>query len=121
MRFGIRNVNEPQPDNRLTRRSPRAAARECSEFDVTRPPPSYLCRYICSRLLFLIDIAQILTELTALSIHDRLRVVESLWNSIPAASPVEISPEQRRITAHGRSPEQLLTWDEVLDRLRDSR
>ncbi len=28
---------------------------------------------------------------------------------------------QRRITAHERSPEQLLTWDEVLDRLRDSR
>ena len=68
----------------------------------------------------MIDIAQILTELTALSIHDRLRVVESLWNSIPADSPVEISPEQRA-TAHERSPEQLLTWDEVLDRLRDSR
>jgi len=62
-----------------------------------------------------------LTKLTALSIHDRLRVVESLWNSIPADSPVEISPEQRGITAHERSPEQLLTWDEVLDRLRDSR
>jgi len=77
-------------------------------------------------LLFLIDIAQILTKLPALSIHDRLRVVESLWNSIPADSPVEISPEQRaelqrRITAHERSPEQLLTWDEVLDHLRDSR
>ena len=59
-------------------------------------------------------------------IHDRLRVVESLWDSIPADSPVEISPEQRaelqrRIAAHERSPEQLLTWDEVLDRLRDSR
>ena len=69
----------------------------------------------------MIDIAQTLTELTALPIHDRLRVVESLWDSIPADSPVEISPEQRGITAHERSPEQLLTWDEVLDRLRDSR
>ena len=27
---------------------------------------------------------------------------------------------QRRIAAHERSPEQLLTWNEVLDRLRDS-
>jgi putative addiction module component (TIGR02574 family) len=75
---------------------------------------------------FMIDIAQTLTELTALPIHDRLRVVESLWDSIPPDSPVEISPEQRaelqrRIAAHERSPEQLLTWDEVLDRLRDSR
>jgi len=74
----------------------------------------------------MIDIAQTLTELTALPIHDRLRVVESLWDSIPADAGVEVSPEQRaelqrRIAAHERSPEQLLTWDEVLDRLRDSR
>jgi len=74
----------------------------------------------------MIDIAQALTELTALPIHDRLRVVESLWDSIPPDSPVEISPDQRaelqrRIAAHERSPGQLLTWDEVLDRLRDSR
>ena len=64
----------------------------------------------------MIDIVQTLTELTALPIHDRLRVVESLWDSIPTDSPVEISPEQRaelqrRIAAHERSPEQLL--DEV--------
>ena len=53
-------------------------------------------------------------------------MVESLWDSIPADTAVEVSPEQRaeiqrRIAAHERSPEQLLTWDEVLDRLRDSR
>jgi len=74
----------------------------------------------------MIDITQTLMELTALPIHDRLRVVESLWDSIPAAAPVEISPEQRaelrrRIAAHQQSPEQLLAWDEVLDRLRDGR
>jgi putative addiction module component (TIGR02574 family) len=74
----------------------------------------------------MIDITQTLTVLTALPIHDRLRVVESLWDSIPPASPDEVSPEQRvelqrRIAAHEQSPEQLLTWDEVLDRLRESR
>ena len=74
----------------------------------------------------MIDINQALIELTALPIHDRLRVVESLWDSIPVASPIEMSPEQqaelqRRILAHERSPEKLLTWDEVLDRLRDDR
>lgn len=74
----------------------------------------------------MIDITQALAELTALPIHDRLLVVERLWDSIPADSAVEVSPEQqaelqRRIAAHERSPEQLLTWDEVLDRLRDSR
>ncbi|NBO93972.1 MAG: toxin, partial [Planctomycetia bacterium] len=40
----------------------------------------------------MIDIAQTLTELTALPIQDRLRVVESLWDSIPADTPVEVSP-----------------------------
>lgn len=74
----------------------------------------------------MMDIIQTLTELPDLPIHDRLRVVESLWNSIHADTPVEVTPEhqaefQRRIAAHERSPEQLLTWDEVLDRLRDSR
>lgn len=74
----------------------------------------------------MIDTAQALTELTALPIHDRLRVVESLWDSSPPDSPVEVSHGervelQRRIAAHERWPEQLLTWDEVLDRLRDSR
>ena len=62
----------------------------------------------------MIDIAQTLTELTALPIQDRLRVVESLLDSIPADTAVEVSPEQRaelqrRIAAHVRSPEQLLT------------
>ena len=62
----------------------------------------------------MIDIAQTLTELTALPIQDRLRVVESLWDSIPADTAVEVSPEQRaelqrRIAARERSPEQLLT------------
>ena len=62
----------------------------------------------------MIDLAQTLTELTTLPINDRLRVVESLWDSIPADSSVEISPDQRaelqrRIADHERSPEQLLT------------
>jgi len=74
----------------------------------------------------MIDIVQTLTELTALPGHDRLRVVESLWDSIPADTSVEVSPEQRaelqrRIAAHEQSPEQLLTWDEVLDGLRGCR
>ena len=40
----------------------------------------------------MIDIAQALTELTALPIHDRLRVVESLWDSIPPDSPRPAEP-----------------------------
>ena len=67
-----------------------------------------------------------LSELTSLPIADRLRVVESLWESIEAYAPVSVSPEQRaeidrRVEAHERNPDELLTWDEVLDQLRDRR
>lgn len=67
-----------------------------------------------------------LTELASLPVADRLRVVESLWDSIDADVPVSVSPEQqaeidRRVEAHEKNPDDLLTWDEVLDQLRDRR
>jgi len=66
-----------------------------------------------------------LSELTSLPVTDRLRVVESLWDSIESDTPVSLSPEQRdqvnrRIEAHEANPDKLLTWDQVLDRLRTS-
>lgn len=69
------------------------------------------------------DLQQALSELTALSVADRLRVVESLWNSIESET-VSVSPEQReeiarRIKSHEENPTELLTWEQVLDRLRD--
>jgi putative addiction module component (TIGR02574 family) len=74
----------------------------------------------------MIDIRQTLADLTSLPVHERLRVVERLWDSIPADSPVELSPQQRaelqrRIAAHEETPELLLTWEEVLQRLRDGK
>jgi putative addiction module component (TIGR02574 family) len=71
------------------------------------------------------DINEALSELTSLPVNDRLRVVESLWDSIESDTPVSLSPEQRdeinrRIEAHAASPGELLTWDQVLDRLRTS-
>jgi uncharacterized protein (DUF1800 family) len=41
--------------------------------------------------------------------------------AIKARSRALLAELQRRIAAHERSPEQLLTREEVLDRLRDSR
>ena len=72
----------------------------------------------------MIDFDRTLSELTALPVADRLRVVESLWDSIPVETPLPISPEQRedirrRIAAYERAPDNTLTWGEVLDRLRD--
>ena len=72
----------------------------------------------------MIDFDRTLSELTALPVADRLRVVESLWDSIPVETPLPISPEQReeirrRSAAYERAPDNTLTWGEVLDRLRD--
>lgn len=69
------------------------------------------------------DLNETLSELTSLPVTDRLRVVESLWNSIESDAPVILSPEQRdeinrRVEAHQANPSELLTWDQVLDRLR---
>jgi len=71
------------------------------------------------------DIYETLSELTSLPIPDRLRVVESLWDSIESDTPVLLPPEQRaeldrRIEAHEANPGELLSWDQVLDRLRTS-
>ncbi|MFT5525900.1 MAG: putative addiction module component (TIGR02574 family) [Pirellulaceae bacterium] len=70
------------------------------------------------------NLDQTLSELAALPINDRLRVVESLWDSIDADAPLSVSPDKRaeidrRIEAHEKNPNELITWDEVLDQLRD--
>jgi putative addiction module component (TIGR02574 family) len=70
-----------------------------------------------------VDVDQALSELTALPVADRLRVVESLWDSIESDTRVSLSPEQRaeldrRVRAHETNPGELLSWDQVLDRLR---
>ncbi|MEO8496888.1 MAG: addiction module protein [Planctomycetota bacterium] len=70
------------------------------------------------------NLDQTLSELTSLPVADRLRVVESLWDSINAEAPISISPDQRaeldrRVKAHEKNPDELITWNEVLDQLRD--
>ncbi len=72
------------------------------------------------------DLQQTLSELTSLPVKDRLRIVESLWNSIDVDTPVSIAPEQReeinrRVERHECNPDELLTWEQVLDGLRDRR
>ena len=69
------------------------------------------------------DLDQALSEMTAFPVADRLRVVESLWDSIESDTRVSLSPEQlaeldRRVRAHEANPDELLSRDQVLDRLR---
>jgi len=65
-----------------------------------------------------------LSELTSLPVPDRLRVVESLWDSVEADAPVSVSSEHRaeldsRVESRARNPDESLTWGLVLDQLRD--
>jgi putative addiction module component (TIGR02574 family) len=70
------------------------------------------------------NLDQTLSELASLPIAERLRMVGLLWDSLEGDAPITVSPEQRaeirrRVDAHRRNPDELLTWDQVLDRLRD--
>jgi len=70
-----------------------------------------------------VDVARTIDELRSLPIDDRLKVVEAIWDSLPEEASVPVSPEQReelnqRLNAYEADPEDLLTWDQVLERLR---
>lgn len=70
-----------------------------------------------------VDIERAIDDLRTLSVEDRVRVVQAVWDSLPeqavpplsAAQGVEL---QRRLDAYEAAPNDLLSWDEVLDRLR---
>lgn len=69
------------------------------------------------------NLSETISQLSALPIPERLQLVESLWNSIEADTPVTLSPAEqeeldRRLAAHEAEPEALLTWDQVTEKLR---
>jgi putative addiction module component (TIGR02574 family) len=70
-----------------------------------------------------VDVVRTIDELRTLSINDRLRVVEAVWDSLPEESAIPLSPEQRvelnrRLDAYEANPEDLLSWNDVLEQLR---
>ena len=70
-----------------------------------------------------VDVARTIEDLRSLSVDDRMRVVQAVWDSLPEQASVPTSTKQaeewnRRLDAYEADPEDLLTWDEVLERLR---
>ncbi len=68
------------------------------------------------------DLNETLSQLTSLPVADRLRLVESLWDSIEADTPVSLSTErreelERRLAAHEAHPEDSLSWEQVVEKL----
>lgn len=68
------------------------------------------------------NVEQAISQLTSLSVEERLQVVEAVWNSLESV-PVTMSPEQReelnrRVDAYEADPSRVLSWDQLLERLR---
>ena len=71
----------------------------------------------------IVDVARTIDELCALPVDDRLKVVAAVWDSLPEEAAVPVSVEQRaelnrRLDAYEANPEDVLTWDQVLEQLR---
>lgn len=70
------------------------------------------------------DIQQTLADLSALPIDDRLRLVQLLWDSIPAEAEMTVSDNQqielnRRIAAHDADPDSAISREDLERRLKD--
>ena len=66
------------------------------------------------------NLSTTLAEIVSLSVDERLRLVEAIWDSIAAAEPgqPELTEAQRqelerRLAAHTASPEDVVPWEEV--------
>ena len=70
------------------------------------------------------DIQQTLADLKALPIDDRLRLVQLLWDSIPADTKVTVPRDQqieldRRVAAHEADPDSAISREELERRVKD--
>ncbi len=65
------------------------------------------------------DIAAKLNEITALSVEDRILLVQAIWDSIAAEQAYPDLTEtqkhelDRRIESHNTDPDNVLTWEEM--------
>jgi putative addiction module component (TIGR02574 family) len=65
------------------------------------------------------DLSTTLAEIVALSVDERIRLVEAVWDSITAESGQLALTEaqqqelKRWLVAHTASPEEVVLWEEV--------
>ena len=65
------------------------------------------------------DLSTTLAEIVALSVDERIRLVEAIWDSIaaepgqPALTEAQQQELERRLVAHTASPEEAISWEEV--------
>ncbi|MGB3205728.1 MAG: addiction module protein [Crinalium sp.] len=65
------------------------------------------------------DITATLNAITALSVEDRIRLVQSIWDTIaaeqayPELTDVQKQELDRRITDSELNPDNVMTWEEI--------
>ena len=65
------------------------------------------------------DLSTALAEIVSLSVDERIRLVEAIWDSIasepgqPALTEAQQQELERRLAAHTVSPEEVVLWEEV--------
>ena len=70
------------------------------------------------------DITATLKEITALSIEDRIHLVQAIWDSVaaeqtyPDLTEAQQQEIDRRIADHEANPDNVLTWEEIKASLR---
>jgi putative addiction module component (TIGR02574 family) len=65
------------------------------------------------------DLASTLAEIVSLSVDERIRLAEAIWDSItsepgqPELTEAQRQELERRLAAHTASPEEVVPWEEV--------
>jgi putative addiction module component (TIGR02574 family) len=65
------------------------------------------------------DLSTTLVEIISLSVEERIRLVEAIWDSIaaepgqPELTEAQKQELERRLAAHTASPEDVIRWEEV--------
>jgi putative addiction module component (TIGR02574 family) len=66
-----------------------------------------------------VDFSSALSAINAMSIDDRIRLVEAIWDGIASERPhPELSDDQkreldRRLAAHEAAPDDVVPWEQV--------
>lgn len=65
------------------------------------------------------DLSTTLAEIVSLSVDERIRLAEAIWESIatepgqPALTEAQQQELERRLAAHTASPKDVVPWEEV--------
>ncbi len=67
-----------------------------------------------------------LSDILQMSVAERIQLVEDIWDSIasaPESVPVTDAQKEeldRRLQAHARNPSEVVSWDELKEKVRKS-